>query len=332
MTADCFSSSPNPGRRARNAKGGAFWRRLAVLLFLGAAISGHASGYTGVVAFGDSLSDMGNRWLDPNKPDMAFRRTWVAQLAGPDMLNLPGFKPSGISAFYGGHNYAVGGAGTEYTAAQASERNRGQHLSQQVSRRYLNPAFNTDGVQKEALHVIVIGANDIMLASIGLDQIAAQWANLDQAGRGVARSVEGQIRALAAAGATRVLWGNVFDVAQAPSVVKRARWVGPLSATYLAAVTAAVRTHNAEMDDAIRRLRAECPALCIMKLDLFACFAAIAASPTTYGLEDVTTGANDSKHLFSADGLHPTQKGHRLLAEFAFNTLTGARSAEDGAR
>ena len=290
-------------------------------ILVAAATIGHASSYSGVVAFGDSLTDMGNRWLDPKKQDIKFRQTWVAQLAGPAMLNLPGFKPSGLSAFYGGHNYAVGGAGTEYTSAQASERNRSHHLGQQVSRRYLNPAFNTAGVQREALHVIVIGANDIMLASIGLDQIAAQWASLDKAGLGIARSAEGQIRALAAAGVKSVMWGNVFDIAQAPSVANRAKMVGPLATTYLAAVTTAVRAHNLEMDAALARLQAEFPSLHITKLDLFARFADMAAHPAKYGLQDVTTGANDGKHLFSSDGLHPTPQGHKLLAEYAFNVL-----------
>ena len=112
-----------------------------------------AADYAGIVAFGDSLSDMGNRWIHSNKPDLKFRQTWVAQLAGAAMLNSPGFKPSGISSYCGGCNYAVGGAGTEYTAKMGSDRNRGQDLTEQVSKRYLNPAFNTDGVRTDALRV-----------------------------------------------------------------------------------------------------------------------------------------------------------------------------------
>ena len=89
----------------------------------------------------------------------------------------------------------MGGAGTEYTAKMGSDRNRGQDLTEQVSKRYLNPAFNTDGVRKDALHVIVIGANDVMLASIGLEQIVSQWAGLDKAGVAVARPARAETHA-----------------------------------------------------------------------------------------------------------------------------------------
>src|SRR5207248_205101 len=152
-------------------------------------------------------------------------------------------------SYLGGTNYAVGGAGTEYTAKMASDRNRGQNLTQQVSKRYLNPAFNTDGVKKDAPHVVVIGANDLMLASIGLDQIVSQWAGLDKVGVAVAQSTEGQIQALASAGVTRILWGNVFNVAQAPSVLSKANALGgALAPAYLAALTNAAIAHNKEMD------------------------------------------------------------------------------------
>ena len=293
---------------------------IAILLAFSALC--HAADYTGIVAFGDSLTDMGNRWFKAGMDESKIRSTWVKQLAGPTMLNIPGFKVSGMTSYLGGTNYAVGGAGTEATAAMNTERNRGQHLTQQVSKRYLNPTFNTDGVKPDALHVIVIGANDVMLASIGAQQILSQWSGLDNSVVTVAQSTEGQIHALAAAGVKRVLWGNVFDVAQAPSVVKRAQMVGALAPTYLAAVTKAVRAHNAEMDAAIVRLEKAYPTLKITKLDLFTMFIDIAADPAKYGLTDVTTGANDNKHLFSADGLHPSAKGHKILAEYAFAVLS----------
>ena len=301
--------------------------KLTAFLLLAFASLCDGADFTGLVAFGDSLSDMGNRWLDPKKPDIKFRQTWVAQLAGPAMFNFPGLKPSGISAFYGGSNYAVGGAGTEATSATGSARNRGQDLTQQVSKRYLNPAFNTGGVKPDALHVIVIGANDIMLASIGADQILSQWSGLDKSGVAVARSTEGQISALAAAGVKTVVWGNVFDVAQAPAITKRAQVLPSLAAVYLAAVTKTVRAHNTEMDAAIARLTTAHPALRIIKLDLFARFAEVAADPAKFGFTDVTTGANDSQHLFSADGLHPTPQGHRMLAEYAYSVLSAGREA-----
>lgn len=276
-----------------------------------------------IIAFGDSLSDMGNRWLDPKKPDVKFRRTWVVRLAEPAMLDCPGFKPSGIASFYGGTNYAVGGAGTAATGDVGLARNRGQDLTQQVSKRYLNPAFNTAGVRVDALHIIVIGTNDVVAASATPAQILSKWAGLEATAVAVARSTEGQIDALANAGVRRVVWGNVFDVSLTPSLQTRAKaLLGEVAPDYLAAVSKAVGAHNAEMDAASIRLRAAHPGLEVVKLDLFARFAELAADPGKFGLVDVTTGANDDQHLFSADGLHPTPRGHQLLAEFAFDVLT----------
>jgi GDSL-like Lipase/Acylhydrolase len=88
------------------------------------AATGGAAYYTEIVAFGDSLTDRGNRSLASNKADVKFRQTWVAHLAGPKMLNLPNFKPSGHSFYYGGTNYAVGGDSTEFSTDLASDRNR----------------------------------------------------------------------------------------------------------------------------------------------------------------------------------------------------------------
>lgn len=243
------------------------------------------------------------------------------------MLNFPGLKPSGTVSFHGGSNYAVGGAGTEVTVMMTSERNQDQHLTQQVSKRYLNPMFNPHGVRQDALHVVVIGANDIMRASAGPAQLFAQWKTLDEVGIAVARSVEGQIRALAEAGVRHVLWGNVFDVGKTPAVTQRARLQPALAQVYLAAVTKAVLAHNQEMHAAMARLAQSHPQLKLQELDLFACFEAIEADPARFGFVDVSSGGDDAQHLFSADGLHPTPHGHRVLAEYAFAVLMRDGSA-----
>jgi phospholipase/lecithinase/hemolysin len=296
---------------------------LLLVLSAGAASSGAAE-FRGVVAFGDSLSDMGNRWVKPGMTGDKFRKTWVAQLAGPGLLNVDGFKPSGTSFFFGGFNYAVGGAGTEFTANLSSARNGSENLTTQISKRYLNPAFNTAGVQKDALHVIVIGTNDLMFASASLDQITTKWAGMEAVGRSVAKSTESQIQALAAAGVTHVLWGSVFDIAQAPAVARRAKLAGEYgSGIYLGALTKAAVAHNAEMDAAIARLTKANASLKLIKLDLAAKFAAVSADPSKFGFVDVKTGANDAQHLFSADGLHPTPQGHKMLAEYACTVVEG---------
>lgn len=293
---------------------------LALVVFGAGPVRGET--YPRLVVFGDSLSDMGNRYVHSGKPDLKWRRNWVAMLAEPAMLAIPDFKPSGTSSYYGGTNYAVGGAGTAVTAELTLGRNKGTDLTSQVSGRYLNPAFNTDGVFKEALHVVRIGTNDLVASLASPTQIMSGWARLDEAGVAVARSVEGQIRALAAAGARHVLWGNLTDTAKIPSVVARVTALaGDGAPRVLGALTRATLAFNAEMDAAIGRLTVEFPELRIIKLDLYSFFEEMALDPGKYGLVNVTTGANDPKHLFLADGLHPTSTGHRLLAECAWKVL-----------
>ena len=119
-----------------------------------------------------------------------------------------------------------------------------------------------------------------------------------------------------------MVWGNVFDVARSPAVAAKARILGgALSTTYLAALTKAAIAHNTEMDAAIIRLAKANPSLKLIKLDLFSKVVDVSAEPAKYGFTDVTTGANDTKHLFSADGLHPTPQGHKMLAEYAYQVL-----------
>ena len=273
------------------------------------------------MAFGDSLSDMGNRWLEAMPQGNAFLATWVAQLAGPGMLDDPGFKPSGTVSYFGGTNYAVAGAGTEATVALASEQTRHQHLTQQVSRRYLNPEFNKKGVRAEALHVVVIGANDVMRLSMAEEHLRTQWTELEQAGATVAESTARQLRALAQAGVRHLLWGNLFDLAQVPAVMTRATMTGPLAKMYLAAITRAVRAHNAALESAAVRLQAEFAQLEMTKFDLAAKFTDIVGDPAKYRLASVTTGADDGRHLFSSDGLHLTPRGHEIVAEHAYEML-----------
>ena len=80
------------------------------------------------------------------------------------------------------------------------------------------------------------------------------------------------------------------------------------------------------MDAAIVRLQAKNAGLRIIKLDMDAMFNEIEADPGKFGFVSVTEGANDSRHLFSADGLHPTPAGHKALAEYAFRVISDAKT------
>jgi phospholipase/lecithinase/hemolysin len=164
-----------------------------------------------------------------------------------------------------------------------------------------------------------------MIQCIAPEQIAGRWAEFEKVGVEVARSVEGQIQALASAGVKHILWGNLFDVARTPSMTARIKLLaGEQAPTITAALGKAALAHNTEMDAAIDRLKKAHPALHIIKLDLDTRLTEVAANPEKYGFSDFAKGANASRHLFSADGLHLTTQGHRMLAQYAFEVLTTA--------
>ncbi len=295
---------------------------IILCLLIALSALARAAEFREIVTFGDSLTDMGNRSVGPDKTEPKFRKTWVAQLA--DLMKIPDFKPSGMNGYYyGGTNYAIGGSTTEYASKLGRSPNNGQNLTVQISRRYLNPEFNKDGVRKDALHIIRIGTNDLMLASIQPEQLGTGWATLGETAANIAKDVEGQIQAMADKGVKYVLWGNLSDGSKIPSVITRVTLLGGnMAPVALKAISDASAAFNTEMDAAIVRLKAKNPDLQIIKLDLDAKFNEVAADPAKFGFVDVTSGGNDSKHLFSADGLHPTPAGHKMLAEYAFKVIS----------
>src|SRR5688572_24046116 len=99
-------------------------KAILLFFFLALSMAVHAAEYPAMVAFGDSLTDMGNRWIKSRAEESKVRATWVKQLAGASMLKLAEFKAAGMASYLGGTNYAVGGATTAHSANLGSDRNR----------------------------------------------------------------------------------------------------------------------------------------------------------------------------------------------------------------
>lgn len=304
--------------------------RFQTLILLGVMALCHplqAATFTEIVAFGDSLTDSGNRVVATNGNSTKYpREVWVTQLAG--MLKIRDFKPAGRDAYTGGTNYAFGGATTEYIAKLGNWGGAGKYnLTNQITERYLNPSFNKDGVKKDALHIIRIGGNDLMFASGSKEQLSKQWAGMNDIAANVARDTEKQIQALASAGVTNVMWLNLSDPAQIPALQQKAQGAGLFAPMVLQSMTAAANAFNAEMDAAIARLKAANPSLNIIKLDMASKFADIAANPGKYGFKNLTDGIDGDDYFFARDKLHPTSHAHRVLAEIAFEALAAPQQA-----
>lgn len=301
---------------------------LFVLLSLPLAPSVFA-GDSGLVIFGDSLSDSGNHFVTfamiaqqpfvpiPDAPyaigghHFSNGATWAEQLAealhSPASGN-PAFRAPGVFT-----NYAVGRA----RAREGAPVFPFFDLSTQVGQ------FLEDfGVASpDALYVIWIGSNDL---SDALNALASDPSGATSVGiiEAAITAVAGNIQTLWGSGARTFLILNVPDLAITP-------FVRSLDPAAQAAATQLTDAYNAALDQALEALQA-LPEIEFVRLDVNAVFAdLLAAPPAGLNVEDscltfdVIGGAicaTPNRYLFW-DGIHPTKTAHDMIAEAALMAL-----------
>lgn len=292
-----------------------------------------ASPYTGLVVFGDSLSDAG-QLADPGGPANATRRftnrvgpTYTSgsgEVIGPvapillgERLGLGGLgaSTSPVNAAAGipdGDNWAVGGYRTDEILASivapggsvAGSRSRDGYL---VGR----------AADPNALYYVTGGGNDFLQGRI---------ADADDAA-GSARQLAQGVRALAQAGARTIVVWLLPDVGRTPALAG-----SPLQP----AVSALGGAFNAELVAQLATVDAA-----VIPLDIPRLLDEVLANPLRYGLavgEDLDGtcfdgcanrnpqyglgGATpDPSRLLFNDGVHPTVAGHRLISDYAYSLL-----------
>ena len=299
-------------------------RLLATLLVLSLAAFVHAQNYTSIVVFGDSLSDTGNvthltltkygipipspvanytygRFTDGFDTAPAahnYQGVWVEQLAAM----LPA-HPVVKDSLDGGTNYAYGfattGSGTSVltlgsglNAPFVNVNNVGTQISTYLA---THPKITS-----KTLFVVWAGAIDVLYASKPQDVVDAA---IDQASN---------IQRLIAAGATQFIIPNLPPLGAVP------RFNG-LPSQALTATQGAV-LYNATLAAGVDIVRFfSFGRVQIHMLDVFSLFNHVIASPATYSLNNVTSmsqgvlTANPDLYLFW-DDLHPTTRGHNILA------------------
>lgn len=253
--------------------------------------------YSPVVAFGDSLSDMGNVAMCTNKVTDSGTHldgTWVKQLA--DMFGYA-LTPSKT----GGTDYAVAGAPSGGVIKQ--------------TKAYLDA--NAGAASPTALYTFYVGGNDIV-ATIkhGKDGVMAATNAAD--------TVKAAIDTLAKAGAVNFVWPNLFPIKTSP-VHKD-----------LPDTTPAVDAFDKEQALAIAALQSEHPNIKIFNVDFNALATTGIKDPTTQGFTNWTeawlkasaetpysklSSNPDSDKFVFFDGLHPTTHFHHILAEEVYKDL-----------
>jgi len=295
---------------------------LAVPLACGAA---HATTYSAIYAFGDSLSDVGNVFaatggavpapLFPSGASAYFDGrfsngpNWVDDLSA--RLGLGPVLPSAL----GGDDFAVGGAETGTTSAHSAVPL--VDLNAQVDEFkvvHTSPA-------SDALYTLDIGANDIG------DAISAYVSNptFDLAAfvAQAAGNTVGAVDELYAHGARNLLYYEVPDLSLVPAFAGAGALGGELAAQFNADVLAGIKP-------------LEATGLAVYDAPVFSALQTVVSDPARFGFANVTSpclsgnyaspGSEcaDPDHYLFWDSEHPTAAGHALTAEVAYAALTGA--------
>ena len=292
----------------------------------------HAQQFSTVYVFGDSLSDRGRvpgliLAQDPNFPSgLLFPKsppyfndrfsngpTYAELLPG-----LIGVAPNP------NQNFAVGGAETGTNNIANTDLNP-LGVTLPGIRSEINTFTGSGGTfQPSALVVHFGGANDYFAfldTTPTLAQVPGEVAV-------VTGNIQSNIQALVAAGAKTIVVPNVPDLGITPAYL----------GTPLAGVASAVSAQhaaalNAQMGGLARQLGVN-----IFVVDFATGLKHILANPALFGFTNVTDAcvtsttnfppyltpgtpcANPGQHLFW-DDVHPTEAGHRILAQFAADTI-----------
>jgi phospholipase/lecithinase/hemolysin len=302
---------------------------LAATLALSLAAAAPAmadSSFTGIYAFGDSLSDVGNLYyglggaFGPVSPPYFYGRfssgpVWVEDVS--NALGLGAVTPS----LFGGNDYAVGGASTGTTDVHAASFG---DLPWQLQQFEASPTT----ISPTTLFTLSIGANDVFGAISAL--LGGTPVDLAGVVGQAAANTAAFITALHGDGAENLL---LFDVPNL-DLIPRFNTLPP--GFYPAGVPTPgdlAALFNADLLGDLEPLVAG--GFRLFDIDTYDKLGDVVANPKDYGLDNVTdacwTGnyidansgavcSDPGSYLFW-DGVHPTGIGHAIVAEFALAAI-----------
>jgi len=326
----CPRLTPNHKMRTRRSQPRLLLCLCSALLISFTAVLAHAQDYTSIVVFGDSLSDTGNfadltqakygvripgpevnytdgRFTDGDDTLPAAQKyfgVWIEQFAA----TLPS-KPLIKNSLDGGTDYAYGdaknGNGTatvNFGSLSVNVNNIGQQITDYLA--------TSPGISNKTLFAVWGGANDIIDATSADDVINAAIDQLIN------------IQRLIDAGATQFIIPNLPPIGLTPLFI---------GTTASIPATAASALYNQALTvglSVLRDLNRE-KHLRFVQLDVFSLFNQIVASPSKYSLTNVTASAQgiatiDPDTYLFWDDLHPTTRGHNILAVTAAGAIAAS--------
>lgn len=271
--------------------------------------------YSGMVVFGDSLSDTGNSEIvtpGGDIPDTDFTYgdngrftngpVWAEYLS--NRLGTGPLTPSRS----GGNNYAHGGA--QIDAAPGPTTGLEVQFQQWL-------ADSEGAADPDKLYVVAAGSNDVL--SVPLDATPAEVAGfVDER----LTTYYGLLSQMITLGATDILVPNLANLGRTPEATDS-------GASGLA--TQLTGFWNASFDAMLDMLPVP-PSVNLYRVDMFTATEQIFAQPEAYGFDNLTSPcatvvagvetscADPDSHLFW-DHLHPTTAGHNMMAEAAFSQM-----------
>jgi phospholipase/lecithinase/hemolysin len=312
---------------------------LPYVLILACLGNAHASLFSDVFIFGDSLSDTGNvsTLTAGSIPgvDYSNGRFSNGSVYADHLAQSLGFalSPLSVPVFNGwspggGNNFAYGGALTDGHRSGAP-----LGVNTQVAS-YINGIGSAD---PNALHILFSGANDVQRA-IGIandNQAEAQAAFSDptvaqDAARLGAANIGGFIQDLAAVGARHFFVPNVPDWSLTPAVME-IEALNPADLTgYGAFAQEVTLAFNDQLVQELLALQTTLPGVDIVQFDFFSLWRDMISNPDAFGFIDVTTSCYDGDDLgftgggtacanpdqfFYWDRIHPTASAHSVFAQ-----------------
>ncbi len=286
-----------------------------LLVTLSATGIAHASEYSSVAFFGDSLTDGGyfKPFVDKQQsgqfttnPD----NTWATPLA--EQLGLSA-TPNVLGSSVKGNNYAIGGA-----RAGKAANIRGANVAS--ARSQVDSYLTDNKVDSKGLYSVWIGANDLLA-------VVNDVPNANSIITSAVTDEVATIQKLHDNGANYILVPNIPDVGLTPML----NGLGP---TLQAFGTGLSTQYNDALYTGVKGTGAN-----IIPLDTYSLLQKVAANPSAYGFTNVKDkacgnvsslecgrsdlvqqGAENS--YFFADSVHPTGRAHRMIADYANAVVT----------
>ncbi len=311
----------------------------ALILSLFAAAGSHqaqAAQFSGVVVFGDSLSDAG--YFRGFLASLGLPAAQMGRFStNPDPVwselisTFYGFNPAPSNA--GGTIYAQGGARVALTPGITPTGQAERPVSTQITE-YLTSHGNA--ADPNALYTMWAGANDFFVNNAALQAGSITAAQFQTNVLAAATAEVQQTARLFQAGATHVMVFGGFDGAMTPGIAAA-------DAATRAGVTALTAGYNTTLWTGFQGA-----GMRVIPVDLFSLFNEIRANPTGFGFTNITGVAcgpfapfsSGSSALFCLQGRnvaagaqntllwadptgHMTAAGNRIVAQFAESLIEG---------